>query len=144
MLSKGPAASAALAGFSEARRRLAFDRYRKLRPHLEQDVPLTRVAAEAGLPLRTAQRWVSRYRRFGLAGLSRAVRADQGKRRRLSDELRHLTEGLALQKPPLGPGAIYHEVCRVAEAEGQEPPGYHTIYNVIRALPGASRGRRHK
>jgi putative transposase len=41
------------------RRRRAFDRYRKLRPHLEEAVPLTRVAAEAGLPLRTAQRWVS-------------------------------------------------------------------------------------
>ena len=134
MLPTDPAARAAFAGLSEARRRRAFDRYRKLRPHLEQDVPLTRVAAEAGLPLRTAQRWVSRYRRFGLAGLSRAARADQGKRRRLSDELRRLAEGLALQKPPLGPGAIYREVCRVAQAEGQEPPRYHTIYNVIRAL----------
>jgi putative transposase len=127
-----PEARAALAGLSEPRRRRAFDRYRKLRPHLEQAVPLTRVAAEAGLPLRTAQRWVSRYRRFGLAGLSRAARTDQGKRRRLSDELRHLAEGLALQEPPLGPGAIYREVCCVAQAQGQAPPGYHTIYNVIR------------
>ncbi len=90
------------------------------------------------MPLRTAQRWVSRYRRFGLAGLSRAARADQGKRRRLSDELRRLAEGLALQMPPLGPGAIYREVGRLAQAEGQEPPSYYTIYNVInvtRALP---------
>ena len=74
MLPTDPAARAAFAGLSEARRRRAFDRYLKLRPHLEQDVSLTRVAAEAGLPLRTAQRWVSRYRRFGLAGLSRAAR----------------------------------------------------------------------
>ena len=138
MLPTDPAARAAFAGLSEARRRRAFDRYLKLRPHLEQDVSLTRVAAEAGLPLRTAQRWVSRYRRFGLVGLSRAARADQGKRRRLSDELRRLAEGLALQMPPLGPGAIYREVGRLAQAEGQEPPSYHTIYNVInvtRALP---------
>jgi hypothetical protein len=52
--------------------------------HLEQCVPLTRVAAEAGLPLRTAQRWVSRYQRFGLAGLSRAAGADQGMISRLA------------------------------------------------------------
>jgi putative transposase len=128
-----PTESAATA-LSKARRRRAFNRYRKLRPHLEQDVPLIRVAAEAGLPLRTAQRWVSRYRRSGLAGLSRAERSDKGTRRRLSDELRHLAEALALQKPPLGPGAIYRELYRVAQAEGQEPPGYHTVYNVIRAL----------
>ena len=122
-----PEVSAALAGLSQPRRRRAFDRYRKLRPHLEQAVPLTRVAAEAGLPLRTAQRWVSRYRRFGLAGLSRAARADQGKRRRVSDGLRRLAEGLALQEAALGPGAIHREVCRVAQVQGQASPGYHII-----------------
>src|SRR5438445_8186447 len=92
-------ARAALAGLTGPLRRRAFDRYRKLRPHLEEAIPLTRVAAEAGLPLRTAQRWVSRYRRFGLAGLSRAARADQGKRRRVPDELRRLAEGLACKTP---------------------------------------------
>ena len=59
MLSTDPAASAALAALPEVRRR-AFNRYRKLRSHLEQDVPLTRVAAEAGVPLRTANAVVYR------------------------------------------------------------------------------------
>jgi putative transposase len=104
---------------------------------LEEAAPLTRVAAEAGLPLRTAQRWVSRYRRFGLAVLSRVARADHGKRRRVSDELRRLAEALASQEPSLGPGAIYREVCRVAHAQGQAPPGYHTIYNIIRGARSA-------
>ena len=78
---------------------------------------------------------MSRYRRFGLVGLTRAGRADQGKRRRLADDLRRFAEGLALQRPPFSPGAIYREVCRVARDQGQEPPGYHTVYNVIRAIP---------
>ena len=64
----------ALTELSERQRERALDRYRKLRPHLEQDAPLARVAREASLPLRTAQRWVSRYRRFGLVGLTRAGR----------------------------------------------------------------------
>jgi putative transposase len=131
------ATSVSAGELSEAQRRRAMGCYRQLRPHLEHDVPLTRVAKEAGLPLRTLQRWVSRYQRFGLAGLSRAGRADHGKRRRISDELRHLAEGLALQKPPLGPGAIYREVCRAARATEQTPPGYHTVYNVVRAIPDA-------
>ena len=78
---------------------------------------------------------MSWYRRFGLAGLTRAGRADQGKRRRMSKELIHLAEGLALQRPPFGPGTIYREVCRVAREKGQDPPGYHTVYNVVRAIP---------
>ena len=106
------ATHAALSEMPEGVRQRAFDRYQKLRPHLEQDAPLARVAREASLPLRTAQRWVSRYRRFGLAGLARAGRADRGKRRRLSDELLQLAEGLALQRPPLGPSAITSELCR--------------------------------
>jgi putative transposase len=109
--------------------------YRKLRPYLENGVELKRVAQEAELSLRTLQRWVSRYRRFGLAGLSRVGRADEGKRRRISDELCRLAEGLALQKPPLGPAAIHRELRRVALATGQRPPGYHTVYSVIRAIP---------
>ena len=125
----------ALTELPEEQRQRAFDRYRTLRPHLEQDVPLARVARDASLPLRTAQDWVSRYRRFGLVGLTRAGRADQGKRRRLADDLRRFAEGLALQRPPFSPGAIYREVCRVARDQGREPPGYHTVYNVIRAIP---------
>src|ERR1700733_8176330 len=120
---------------SERQRERALERYRKLRPHLEQDAPLAGVAGEASLPLRTAQRWVSRYRRFGLIGLIRAGRTDQGKRRRVPDDLRRLAEGLALERPVLGPSAIYREVCRIARARGDPPPGYHTIYNVIRAIP---------
>ena len=129
------ATSAALTELSERQRERALDRYRKLRPHLEHDVPLAGVAKEASLPFRTAQRWVSRYRRFGLIGLIRAGRADQGKRRRVPDDLRRLAEGLALERPVLGPSAIYREVCRIARARGDPPPGYHTIYNVIRAIP---------
>ena len=57
---------AALTELREQQRQRAFDRYQTLRPHLEQDVPLARVAAEASMPMRTAQHWVSRYRGFGL------------------------------------------------------------------------------
>jgi putative transposase len=87
-----PAANPALTELPEPMRQR--DRYHKLRPHLEQNLPLAHVAQEASVPFRTAQRWVSRFRRFGLAGLARAGRADRGKRRRLSDELCHLAEGI--------------------------------------------------
>lgn len=100
---------------------------------IEQDAPLARVAKEASLPLRTAQHRVSRYRRFGLVGgLTRTGRSDQGKRQRVPEDLLRPAEGLALQRPPFSPSAVYREVCRVARARGEQPLGYHTIYNVIR------------
>lgn len=130
----------AVTTLSEAQQRRAEDRYAQLRPHLEQDVPLRHVAAQAGWPLRTAQRWVNRYLRFGLAGLSRTARADKGKRRRLSDELRDFAEGLALQRPR--PGAGYREVCRVAQEKGHDPPSYHTTPSTISFAPLPARRQR--
>jgi putative transposase len=59
----------------EEQHRQAMDRFVALRPALEDGVPLTRAAADAGIPLRTAQRWLTRYRRHGLAGLARVVEA---------------------------------------------------------------------
>ena len=47
-----------------------------LRPHLIDGVPLARVAADAGIPIRTARRWIARYRADGpaeLKGLRRAL-----------------------------------------------------------------------
>ena len=43
-------------------------------------MPLARLAREQGIVLRTAQRWLRRYRDRGLAGLVRATRADRGTR----------------------------------------------------------------
>jgi putative transposase len=49
--------TAMLAALSEDERQRAMARFAVLQPHLERDVPLTRAAADAGVPLRTAQRW---------------------------------------------------------------------------------------
>lgn len=44
-----PAASTALTELPEPMRQRALDRYHKLRPHLEQNLPLVRVALELAL-----------------------------------------------------------------------------------------------
>src|ERR1022692_43092 len=64
-----------LAGLTEEARKLALDRFRLLQPHLEDDRPLKAVAAAAGIPFRTAQRWVSLYRQFGLAAPDKRPRS---------------------------------------------------------------------
>jgi putative transposase len=66
-----------LADLSEARREQALRRFTLLQQHLEDGVPLPAVAAHAGVPVRTAQRWLARYRSEGLAGLARRPRHPQ-------------------------------------------------------------------
>jgi hypothetical protein len=55
-------------GLPERQRERGLDRYKGLRPHLEEDASLAGVAKEAPLPLRAAQRWVSQYRWLGYSG----------------------------------------------------------------------------
>ena len=57
------------------------------------------------------------------------------------DELRHLAEGLALQKPPLGPGALYREVCRIPQTEQSalDEPGIGIKWSSLRCLARAAR-----
>ena len=124
-----------LAGLPEALRKLALDRFRFLQPHLEQSRPLRSVAGEAGIPYRTAQRWLSRYQQFGLAALVRKARADAGERRAVSRQLREAIEGLALQKPPLPIAALYRQVQRFARDLGEKAPTYGTVFNIVRQLP---------
>jgi putative transposase len=123
-------------GLPEAERALAFERFEFLRPSLEEGVPLARVARDRGLPLRTAQRWATQYRREGLGGLVRKGRSDRGKRH-LSDMLRQAIEGLALKKPPLSTAAIYRQAVTLAERLGEAPPTYRIVYAVISDLAPA-------
>jgi putative transposase len=91
----------ALASLSESARKIALDRFRLLQPHLEEKRLLKAVALDAGIGHRTAQRWMMRYPKYGLAGLARDERADRGLRRAITPELKDILEALALQKPPL-------------------------------------------
>ncbi|MFG1681351.1 helix-turn-helix domain-containing protein [Nonomuraea sp. NPDC049269] len=72
-----------------------MERWRLLRPHVEDGVPLATLAARCGVPERTLRRWRADYQADGLAGLARARRSDRG-RRKIPDELVVFIEGLAL------------------------------------------------
>ena len=124
-----------LAGLTGEARKRALDRFHLLQPHLENDRPLKAVAAAAGIPFRTAQRWVSLYRQFGLAALARRKRTDTGEHREISAKLKEAIEGIALQKPPLPVAAICRQARRLAQDLGEELPSYWLVYRIVAALP---------
>src|SRR5262249_31980006 len=121
---------------TEAQRQLAMERFAVLQPHLEEDVPLARAARHAGVPVRTAERWLARYRQRGLAGLARPVRRDAAVHR-LPADLVALIEGLGPKKPRTPPAAIHRRVSDIATAHGWHIPSYSTVYAILAALDPA-------
>ena len=111
-------------------------RFAVLRPYLEGDAPLARAARDAGVPIRTVERWLTRYRRDGLAGLTRPVRDDAGTHR-LPPDLVTLIEGMGLKKPRSSAALIHRRVAKVAKAEGWPLPSYGTVHAILAQLDPA-------
>ena len=124
-----------LSRLPESLRKLALDRFRLLQPHLEEGRPLRLLAIKAGIPYRTAQRWVTRFQRLGLAALVRKKRIDAGVRRTVPVKIKAAIEGLALQRPPVPIAALRRQVQRLAQELGEKSPSYKVVYSIVRALP---------
>ena len=103
-----------------------------LGPHVFDGVPLRRAAADAGVALRTAERWLAAYRAGGLD--ARPPRSDLGGRRRMPPELVGLVEGLALRRPPPKAAQVHREVARVATERGWPVPSYPVVRRIIAGL----------
>jgi putative transposase len=121
---------------TEAQRQMAMERFAVLQPHLDEAVPLACAARQAGVPVRTAERWLARYRQQGLAGLARPVRRDAGGHR-LPADLVACIEGLGLKKPRTSAAAIHRRVRDVALTHGWPLPSYSTVYAILAALDPA-------
>lgn len=123
---------------TDEEQKVARDRFELLRPHLEDGVPLTRIAEQTGQKLRTLRRWVSDWRERGMAGLVARRRADRGGRR-LAEELRRLIEGLSLQRPRPSARSVHRKVVRVAAERGWRPPSYSLVADIIQRMAPALR-----
>ena len=116
----------ALAAFTEAQRQQAMARFAVLRSHLHEGIPLSEVARTAGVPLRSVQRWLARYRAAGLVGLARAQRSETGTRQ-LPAELVELIEGMALRQPRPSIAAIHRRMTALATQHQWTPPSYGSV-----------------
>ena len=132
-----PQDTPALAVLSADERTRALERYRMLQPCVEHGVPLTHIACQYGIALRTLERWLAQYRGHGLTGLARRRRRDRGHGRGLPPELKQLIEGLALRKPPPTVALVHRQVSDVARRHGWPVPNYKRVYRMIKQLdPG--------
>lgn len=117
-------------------RAAAMIRFEAIRPVVEDGVSLATCVAKAGVPLRTAQRWLARYRCSGLAGLARMPRSDAGDRR-VRPQIVELIEGLALQRPRLSIASIHRRMATIAAERNWIVPSYATVYAIVGDLDPA-------
>jgi putative transposase len=110
----------------------ANERYELLRPYFEGEIPLARLAKEQGLVLRTVQRWVKRYRKYGKIGLARSNRNDKGSRRVISVELTQAIKSLCDVHPPLSSAQIFREISDLSQYKKWRKPSYSTVYDIVR------------
>ena len=109
------------------------ERLTVLGPHVHDGVRLSEAAAAAGVPERTARRWLAAYEADGAAGLVRSARADRGEHR-IPGEMRALIEGMALRRPPPRAAEVHRAVVAVAAEKGWPEPSYPVVRRIIAAL----------
>ena len=108
-----------------------------LREHLDDGVPLTRLAQAAGIPERTLRRWAAAYRADPTVnGVTRRVRSDRGTRA-LPGDLVEAVEALALRRPAPTAAFIHRRVGDLARHRGLPAPSYSTVRSIVTAVdPG--------
>ena len=104
-----------------------------LNPHLHEGVSLSEAARRAGVPRRTATRWLAAYQANGLDGLRRLDRVDRGSRR-LPREMIELIEGMALRRPPPRVAEVHRAVSGIAAERGWPPVSYPVVRRIIAGL----------
>lgn len=123
----------ASADLSKAEWEKALQRFRVVRPFLEEEVPLRQIAEECGKSVRTLRYWMARYRRHGLAGLAPQGRSDHGMSQ-MKPELQAFAKALWLDEPRRPVASIHRQVARAAEIRGWQPPSYDQVLKVVRSL----------
>jgi len=115
----------------------AQDKVTLLRQHLDDGVPLTRLADHVGVPVRTLSRWAAAYRDGGsVSSLERKARSDRGQRH-LPEDLVTIIEALALRRPAPTTAFVHRRVTDLAHDQGLPAPSYSTVRAVVTAIdPG--------
>lgn len=114
----------------------AGQRWRVLRLHVEDQVPLAALARDTGISVRTLQRWHHYYRAGGIQALERSPRGDAGQRRTDPDTVAFI-ERLALTRPRPTLATLHRLAVADARRRDVRPPSYTTVRAVVLALDPA-------
>jgi putative transposase len=124
----------ALSTYSALARAQALERFKIIRPFLEEGLPLPTLVQQHDVSMRTLQRWVQQYQQGGLVALCRKPRTDRGTHRVFSPDLVEVIEALALQTPRLSVATISRQVAHLAIQRRLVAPSYDRVYDLVRQM----------
>ncbi len=113
-----------------------LERWRILRLHVEDQVPLAALARESGIGTRTLQRWHQLYKKHGLAGLDDSARRDKGRRRTHPATVTTI-ERLALTRPRPSIATLHRLTVEECLRDSRPAPSYATVRQIVQALDPA-------
>ncbi len=113
-----------------------LERWRILRLHVEDQVPLAALARESGIGTRTLQRWHQLYKKHGLAGLDDSARRDKGRRRAHPATITTI-ERLALTRPRPSIATLHRLTVEECLRDSRPAPSYATVRQIVQALDPA-------
>ncbi|WP_104082885.1 Mu transposase C-terminal domain-containing protein [Cryobacterium sp. Y11] len=112
------------------------ERWRVLRLHVEDQVPLAALARDTGISARTLQRWHQLYQGGGIVALDPRPRADTGTRRTAATVVAFV-ERLALTKPRPSLATLHRLAVVESRHQGALAPSYSTVREIVLALDPA-------
>lgn len=124
-----------LAQLSEDERDRACQKYKIIKPYINNDSLLKVIATNSSIPVRTLGLWVKKYREQGLVGLARQSRSDKGLPRQQETILQKAIEGLYLKKPMLSGANIHKLITEYCHQNNLKAPSYRTVCRVIFNIP---------
>ena len=113
-----------------------LERWRVLRLHVEDEIPLAALARSTGISTRTLQRWHHLYRADGIAALDPQPRGDAGTRRTAAATVAFI-ERLALARPRPSIATLHRLTATDAQQRGTPVPSYSTVREIVQALDPA-------
>ncbi|MDO4070551.1 helix-turn-helix domain-containing protein, partial [Clavibacter michiganensis] len=113
-----------------------LERWRILRLHVEDQIPLAALARTTGISARTLQRWHHLYRTGGISALDPRSRTDAGRRRTAAATVTFI-ERLALTKPRPSIATLHRLAAADAQQREDPIPSYSTVREIVRALDPA-------
>lgn len=102
--------------------------------YLEGEATVAEIARSAGVSPRTIWRRLKAHQEKGLRGLNRATRKDKGNRRKISDKIKEVIEGLYLKCPKPTVIWIYEQLLEACERDAIRPPSYTVTREICRTL----------
>ena len=122
-----------LTAFSEEQRQAAVVKYKIIAPYLNKEKTLTVIIEETGIAKRTLQYWIRDYKKFGLKGLIRKTRSDDGKIH-LESEVVVAIERLILKYRRNSLTSIHRMICEQCQKKFWQQPSYYQVYKVSQSL----------